>query len=182
MKAIGIIASPRKDGNTDTLVREVLSAASENGYQVETYYLNQMDGKGCQACMYCKTHDRCHQDDDISRLMESMKTADAVVFGSPLYYWEFTSQFRTFIDRLYMFLNPDFTVKLPKGKKAVVITSQGNPDVQAFNNVLTDFDKLLTTYGFLKVGGIHMVAGNDPSAARNRKDLMEEARSVGRSL
>jgi len=40
MKAIGIIASPRKDGNTDTLVREVLSAASENGYQVETYYLN----------------------------------------------------------------------------------------------------------------------------------------------
>lgn len=182
MKVIGIIASPRKDGNTDTLVREVLNAASENGNQVETHYLNQMDGLGCQACMYCKTHDHCHQDDDISRLMESMKTADAVVFGSPLYYWEFASQFRTFIDRLYVFLNPDFTVKLPKGKKAVVITSQGNPDARAFDNVLMDFDKLLTTYGFLKVGGIHMVAGNDPSAARKRKDLMEEARTVGRSL
>jgi multimeric flavodoxin WrbA len=182
MKVIGIVASPRKNGNTETLVQEVLNAASENGNQVERYDLNQMDMGGCQACMYCKTHDRCRQEDDLSRLMESMKTADAVVFGSPVYFWEFASQFRTFIDRLYVFFNPDFTVKLPKGKKAVVITSQGNPDEKTFDSVFVEFDRLLATYGFTKVGAVHMVAGNSPSAVKERKDLLDKARSLGKAL
>lgn len=182
MKIIGVVGSPRKGGNVGTLVNEVLSAAAENGNQVERYDLNQMDGRGCQACMFCKTHDRCRLDDDMSRLMEAMRTADAVVFGSPVYFWQFASQFRTFIDRLYVFFNPDFTVKLPKGKKAVIITSQGNPDVKMFDSVFKDFDRLLATYGFEKVGSMHMVAGNSPDAAKERKDLMEEARALGKAL
>lgn len=182
MKVIGILGSPRKNGNTETLVQEVLNAAAGNGNQVEKYFLDQMDSRGCQACMYCKSHDRCKLDDDISRLMESMKTADAVVFGAPIYYYQFCSQFRQFIDRLYVFFNLDFSTKLPKGKKAVVITSQGNPDVRSFDSVFVDFDRLLATYGFDKVGAIHMVAGNSPSAAKERKDLMDAARSLGRAL
>jgi len=182
MKVIGIIASPRKNGNTENLVQEVLGGAAENGNQVESYRLRDMDLKGCQACMYCKTHDHCRQDDELSNIMESMKSADAVVFGSPIYFWEFASQFRTFIDRLYMFFNPDFTVNLPMGKKAIVITGQGNQDVKTFDNVFVDFDKLLTTYGFNKAGAIHMIAGANPSAAREMLDLMEEARSLGRAL
>jgi multimeric flavodoxin WrbA len=182
MKVIGIVGSPRKNGNTETLVQEVLNAAAENGNQVEKYNLNQMDFKGCQACMYCKSHDRCRLDDDMSRLMESMRTADAVVFGSPVYYYQFCSQFRQFVDRLYVFFNADFTTKLPKGKKAVVITSQGNPDAKTFDSVFVDFDRLLTTYGFKKVGAVHMVAGNSPAAVKERKDLMEEARSLGKAL
>ncbi len=182
MKVIAVVGSPRKDGNVGTLVNEVLSAAVENGNQVERYDLNQMDIRGCQACMYCKTHDRCRLDDDMSRLMEAMRAADAVVFGSPVYFWQFASQFRTFIDRLYVFFNPDFTVKLPKGKKAVVITSQGNPDVGTFDAVFKDFERLLMTYGFEKVGAVHMVAGGSPDAARERKDLMEEAWALGKAL
>lgn len=182
MKVIGIVGSPRRNGNTETLVQEVLNAAAENGSQIEKYELNQMNFKGCQACMYCKSHERCRQDDDMSRLMESMKTADAVVFGSPVYYWQFCSQFRQFIDRLYMFFNPDFTTKFPQGKKAVVITSQGNPDVKAFDGVFADFDKMLATYGFNKVGAIHMVGGGSPAAVKERKDLLDEARSIGKAL
>ncbi|MDW5563426.1 MAG: flavodoxin family protein [Methanomassiliicoccus sp.] len=182
MKVIGIVGSPRKNGNVETLVQEVLSSVAEKGGQVEKYNLNQMDYKGCQACMYCKTHHRCQLNDDMSRLMESMRTADAVVFGSPIYYWQFTSQFRAFIDRMYVFLNPDFTVTLPKGKKAVVITSQGNPDPRLFDTVFKDFDKLLTTYGFVKVGAVNMAAGGSPNAVLERKDLLKEARSLGQSL
>lgn len=182
MKVLGIVGSPRQNGNVDTLVQGVLDAASENGHQIEKFSLNQMQYSGCQACMYCKTHDRCKLEDDMASLTESLKTADAVVFGAPVYYWQLNSQFRTFVDRLYMFFNPDFTVKLPKGKKAVVITSQGNPDVKTFDHVFREFDNLLTTYGFDKVGALHMVAGNSPGAAKERKDLIEEAKALGRSL
>jgi len=54
--------------------------------------------------------------------------------------------------------------------------------VKSFDNVFVDFDKLLATYGFTKAGAIHMTAGGKPSAARERKDLMEEARSLGKAL
>ncbi|HOK27879.1 MAG TPA: flavodoxin family protein, partial [Methanomassiliicoccaceae archaeon] len=177
MNVIGIIGSPRQNGNVSTLVDEVLKGAAEAGHSTKAYRLGEMKYAGCQACMYCKSHDKCRQDDDMSKLMEEMKTADAVVFGSPIYYWQFSSQFRTFIDRLYMFLGQDFSVTLPAGKKAVVVTSQGNPDVDSFRNVFTDFNKLLEMYGFEKVDELHLTAGNSPSTAKENKELMEQARS-----
>ncbi len=59
MLAIGIVGSPRKNGNIDTLVGAVLDGAKEAGYTTERYNLNQMKNIGCQACNYCKSHDGC---------------------------------------------------------------------------------------------------------------------------
>lgn len=182
MKVIGIVGSPRTDGNVSTLVNQVLEGAAESGHPTEEYRLNEMSFSGCQACNYCKSHDRCKQDDDMSELMERLKVADAVVFGSPIYYWQFASQFRTFIDRLYMFFGSDGSVSLAPGKKAVVVTSQGDVGVESFSGVFAEFDKLLRYYGFEKVGEMHVTNGNSPSAARSNKELMEEARAIGKAL
>jgi len=57
VKAIGIVGSPRKNGNVDTLVQAVLDGASESGYQTKKFYLNKMSYSGCQACNYCKVND-----------------------------------------------------------------------------------------------------------------------------
>lgn len=182
MKIIGIVASPRRNGNVDTLVQEALAGAQEAGHSVKKYELNAMSYSGCQACMYCKTHDRCRQDDDLSDLMQAMRNADAVVFGSPIYYWQFAGQFRLFIDRLYQFLNPDFSSSLPKGKKAIIIGSQGNPDPKMFDGVYREFGNVLKTTGFDVVGEVRMSAGNNPSAVRERKDLLDRARELGKGL
>lgn len=37
MKAIGIVGSPRKNGNVDTLVQTVLDGALDAGYQIAKY-------------------------------------------------------------------------------------------------------------------------------------------------
>jgi multimeric flavodoxin WrbA len=182
MKVIGIMASPRKNGNVDTLVQEVLDGASEAGHDIEKFSLNEMNCSGCQACMFCKKSGYCRQDDDLSALMKTMEGADAVVFGSPIYYLQFCSQFRMFLDRLYMFLGTDFKVSLTPGKKAVVITSQGNPDAKMFGSVFNEFDKVLQMYGFEIKGEIHIENGNKPSAVRERTDLLKEARSLGANL
>lgn len=75
-------------------------------------------------------------------LMERLKVADAVVFGSPVHYWQFASQFLTFIDRSYMSFGSDGTICMAPGNKAVV-TSQGYPGVESFSSVFAEFDKLL---------------------------------------
>jgi len=182
MKVIGIVGSPRKNGNTDTLVQEALEGAKEAGHTVKKYNLNTMKYSGCQACQYCKTHNGCRLNDDVSQLMHDMTTADAVVFGAPIYYMQFSGQFRLFVDRFYQFLNPDFSVKLPKGKKAIIIGSQGNPDPKTFDAVYKNLDGVLKMNGFNVVGELRMSAGNPPSAVKEREDLLAEARGLGKNL
>jgi len=79
-------------------------------------------------------------------------------------------------------LGPDFKVRLAPGKKAVVITSQGNPDANMFKPVFDEFDTVLKMYGFQIKGEIHLDNGENPSAARMNADLLKEARSLGANL
>lgn len=182
MKAIGIVGSPRKNGNVDTLVQTVLDGAKEAGYQTEKYNLNEMNYSGCQACNYCKGHDQCRLDDDVSKLLGAIAEADAVVFGSPIYFSQFTGQFRLMEDRMFSLIDKDFRSRLRPGKKAIIVTSQGDPNPDSFNNASQEFAGALGMLGFEVVDTIKMVSGSAPDAVKGRKDLLEKAKADGKSL
>ncbi|HOT06327.1 MAG: Iron-sulfur flavoprotein [Methanosaeta sp. PtaB.Bin039] len=182
MKAIGIVGSPRRNGNVDTLVQAVLDGAEEAGYQTTKYHLNDMRYSGCQACNYCKSHENCRLDDDLSGLLSAISNADAVVFGSPIYFFQFTGQFRLMVDRMYSLIDEEFKSRLSPGKKAVIVTSQGDPDPDAYDNVPREFAKALSLLGFEVIDTIKMVSGIAPDDVKGRGDLLEKAREAGRSL
>lgn len=182
MKAIGIVGSPRKNGNVDTLVQAVLDGAREAGYQTKKYYLNEMKYQGCQACGYCKSHESCRLEDDVTNLLKDLAEADAVVFGSPIYFHRFTGQFDLMMDRMYSLIDTGFKSRLPPGKKAVIVTSQGNPDLPAFERAANEFAEILRFLGFEVTEIVRMASGGAPNAVLERKDLLEKARSAGRAL
>ncbi len=183
MKVIGIVGSPRKNGNVDTLVQAVLSGASEAGHETKKYDLNLMKFQGCQACNYCKAHEGlCRLNDDLAPLLKDVTEADAVVFGTPIYFIQPSGQFRLMQDRLYSFMKPDFSVTLKPGKKAVIVTSQGNPDAAMFDGVIKGMEKMLVMYGFKQPVSIKMTAGNSPAAVKERKDLLDMAKAAGKTL
>jgi multimeric flavodoxin WrbA len=173
MKAIGIVGSPRKNGNVDTLVQTVLDGAKKAGYQITKYNLNEMKYSGCQACNYCKSHDHCRLDDDVSKLLREIAEADAVVFGSPIYFYLFTGQFKLMEDRMYSLIDAGFNSRLRPGKKA---------DLEAFEKAATDFAGVLRRLGFEVVETIRMANGSAPDAVLGRKDLLEKAMSTGLAL
>ncbi len=183
MKTIGIVASPRKNGNVDTLVQAVLAGAKEAGHETVKYDLNEMKFQGCQACNYCKTHNgTCRLNDDLAPLLKDIAEADAVVFGTPIYFLQPCGQFRLMQDRLFSFLKPDFTVTLKPGKKAVIVTSQGNPDAALFAGAVKGLEQTLTMYGFKPPAVIQMTAGNSPGAVKERQDLLDKAKAAGKAL
>ena len=182
MKVIGIVGSPRKNGNTETLVQTVLDAAKDKGHATEKFNLNELKFAGCQACMYCKSHDQCKLEDDLVKVMDAVRDADAVVFGAPIYMFQLGGQFKMFEDRLYMFLGKDFKVSLDPGKKAVIVTSQGNPDPKMFEGAAQGFANVLKMYGFQVIDTIQMTGGNSPSAVKERHDLLDRAKSAGNQL
>lgn len=182
MKAIGIVGSPRKNGNVDALVQTVLDGAKEADYQITKYNLNEMKYSGCQACGYCKSHDHCRLDDDVSKLLIEIAEADAVVFGSPIYFALFTGQFKLMEDRMYSFIDAGFNSRLRPGKKAIIVTSQGNPDLSAYEKAASEFAEALRFLGFEVAETISMANGGAPDAVLERKDLLDKAKSAGLAL
>ena len=159
-----------------------MDGAEEAGFQTEKYILNELNYSGCQGCNHCKTADECRIDDDISGLLEDIREADAVVFGSPIYFYLFSGQFKLMQDRFYSFIDSGFRSRLAPGKKAVIVTSQGHPDISAFEKAADDFAEVLKFLGFEVVEIIRMGGGGAPDAVLERRDLLDQARSVGSSL
>jgi len=182
VKAIGIVGSPRKNGNVDRLVQAVLDGAEEAGHQTKKYHLNEMNYSGCQACNYCKSHESCKLEDGLSPLLADIAEADAVVFGSPIYFYLFTGQFKLMEDRMYSLIDAGFNSRLAPGKKAVIVTSQGNPDLSAFEKAATEFAGILELLGFEVAEIIRMGNGGAPDAVLERKDLLEKAKAAGKAL
>ena len=56
--------------------------------------------------------------------------ADAVVFGSPIYFSLFSGQFKLMEDRMYSLIDAAFVPRLRPGKKAIIVTSQADAEVE----------------------------------------------------
>jgi multimeric flavodoxin WrbA len=66
MNIIGIIASPRKEGNTAWIVNKILEGAKEQGAETRSWSFSDLDIKPCQCCNGCKKSDRgCILSDDM---------------------------------------------------------------------------------------------------------------------
>jgi len=97
---IGIVGSPRVEGNTEKLVVEALKAASEEeGVQTELIRLAGKEIKPCDACLSCRKTGECHINDDFQEIFEKMVKADGIILASPVYFGSATPQMMALIDR-----------------------------------------------------------------------------------
>lgn len=100
MKKIVVIASShRKNGNSNALVKEFVRGAQEGGNAVRTVSLGDIKMDFCQGCMTCNRTLKCVINDDVREVLETMKTADVIVFATPVYYYSVSGQLKTFFDR-----------------------------------------------------------------------------------
>ena len=109
MKVLCVQGSPRKKGNSATIARKFLEVAEDRGATIETYMLNDLDFKPCQACYACKTKlEHCALKDDLTPVLKALGECDLVVIATPVYYSDISAQTKAFIDRTFSFVNPDF--------------------------------------------------------------------------
>ena len=122
MRVLGVVGSPRKNGNTEILVDEVLRGAKDAGATVEKIFLNELKILPCQSTCseYCKAKGNCKITDDMSSLYDKLYGSDCIVLGTPIYWWGPSAQMKAFIDRWYAFSHPAFIKKI-EGKKLVLV-------------------------------------------------------------
>lgn len=100
MNILLICGSPRKQGNTAQILRQ-LSIALE-GETVTMVSLAELHLNGCLGCSVCQgdlEKPGCVQQDDATALLQQVMEADAVVYGTPLYGHSYSGQLKLFMDR-----------------------------------------------------------------------------------
>lgn len=115
-KLIAINGSPRKNWNTAELLKNAVQSAKDVGAEAEIVNLYTLNFKGCTSCFYCKLkskeHGTCAMKDDLSPILENVKTADAIIFGTPVYFMNFSAGMVAFIERLF-FSNYIYSAEIP---------------------------------------------------------------------
>jgi multimeric flavodoxin WrbA len=102
MKVIALNGSPRKDGNTSLLIKEVFTELEKEGIETELIQLGGRPIHGCIACMKCgeKKNSQCAlKGDSLNDHLAKMFAADGIILGSPVYFTDVTSEMKALIDR-----------------------------------------------------------------------------------
>ncbi len=175
------MGSPRKKGNTATLLAEAVRGVKAAGAEAKVYNLNEMNIKPCQSCYYCRANEGCPIKDDMATIYEDLKQADSVVISSPIYMFQVTAQVKLLFDRLFPMMNPEFKPRWGS-KKTLMLYTQGNPDPKMFAG------SFATNEGFMKFMGLDVVDtiisadANDLNAAKNNKELLTRVFESGKNL
>jgi multimeric flavodoxin WrbA len=177
MKVLGIVGSPRKGGNTEILVREALTAVKEAGAEIEIVLVADKNIVGCDGCSSCRQTGVCRIKDDMQPLYKQLETADAVVFGTPVYFHNVTAQAKAIMDRMFLFL-PDRRLK---GKIVAPIVALRRVGAAQTQNLLYGF---FLAQGMIPVRaaiGYGREKGDVRQGVGGSIDLsaLEEARNVG---
>lgn len=187
MKVLCVLGSPRKNGNSATIAQRFLSVAEDRGAQIETYRLNSLDYKACQACYACKTRlDHCALEDDLTPVLKAFGRCDLAVVATPVYYGDISAQTKAFIDRTFSFVNPDFEqrsdpVRFAPGKKMLWIISQGATDVY-HDDIFQRYGGLFETYAGVDAHLIRATEVEEPGEVIHKLTVMQAAEEMARQL
>ena len=105
MKIFAVNGSPRKKGNTATVLEHFLEGARSAGADTELIHLYDLQASGCRSCFACKlrggaSYGHCALKDDLTPVLAALEKADGLVLGSPVYFGNVTGAMRSFQERL----------------------------------------------------------------------------------
>jgi multimeric flavodoxin WrbA len=189
MKVCGIVGSPKKNGNVDILISQVLKGTSFLGAKTSKLYLNDMHIRPCQSCGVDPQPKHCLLDDDMNRVYAALETCDVIVLGSPVYFDTVSAQTKLMIDRTNCLMpfvtRPDgtsgFERRMKKQKKGIFVAAAGTE--QKFEAVLA------TVKGFFNWANIELKEtifyahdDNELGAVAKDKARMKQAFDIGVEL
>lgn len=195
MKIMAIVGSPRKGGNTDILVDQVIAGCkSKSDVEVEKIFVVDKKIEYCDGCMTCTFPPpgtgKCVIKDDMAGILEEMKASDAFIFGTPNYMRTVTAPLLNLLARMSPFfeikveyddkgnmIGGDISSKIA-GKKAVMVISQGDP---YFSSALVHevLERNLNDFGLKRIGDIISIENLMKGVVAKKKEDLKKAFDLG---
>lgn len=145
----------RKNGNSDRLAQEFARSAAEAGHEVEQIYITDNKIECCRGCFACQKTLKCVIQDDAEKILTKMKSSNAVVFSTPIYFYEMCGTMKNFLDRTYPLFADEYDFRdiylLAAAGENLETTVKGT--VEGLNGWIRCFDKTKLA-GVIFAGGV----------------------------
>jgi multimeric flavodoxin WrbA len=175
MKVIGFSGSPRKAGNTDILVGQVLETVYKRGAEIEFLRIADLRISPCDACWTCAQIGRCHIEDDMQELYTKLLKSDGIVVGSPVHMgYGVSGQTQVFLDRTFALWHQK-RLKNKIGGAVVVSNRRGGMSCARIINSLFHNHEII-------IAGYASGYGNAPGDVRKDERAGKEATILGERL
>lgn len=131
MKVCILNASPRKDGNIDSMLCTTIGHISPDA-EVEMIRVSTLKFKPCAGCMKCRVSGRCVlPDDDATITGNKIKASDVIIIGSPVYWGGIPGTLKALFDRnVFLFMGESgsgIPIPLMKGKRGYAVITCTTP-------------------------------------------------------
>ena len=176
-KVVAVIGSPRRGGNTATLVDAALEELERRGCRCTRIMLADLRIDACDGHENCGERASCPHDDDMPGVLEQVYAADGLILASPVYYENVSGQMKTFIDRnATRYYHEHWLTPKVVGLIAVAAGSGLDDTLAAMRRFIA-----LSSPQEVPVVSLGGCADKPGDAAKNA-ELMAQARALGRSI
>ena len=185
MKVVGISGSPRRGGNTETLLREVLRGAEEAGAETRLFILSKMNIAPCRHCDGCLAEGECVVQDDMWLIYPEIESLDALVLASPIHFYGVTAQTKAMIDRCQAFWARKYVLKkriAARKRKGVFISVGGTRFPDLFDHVKAVVKNLFLVIDVEYWGELFFHGVDEKGEIREHPTALKEAYLLGKKL
>ncbi len=187
MKVLGIADSPRRGGNTDLLLAEVMRGAASRGAEVKTIILDDLKISPCQHCDTCLKKGKCKIQDDMQMVYRELEQADRIVLASPIQFMGVTAQMKAMIDRCQALWARKYVLKMPplgdrRERKGFFISVAGRKVANAFDGALITIRSLFIVLDVTYAGELLFRNVDEKGDIAKHPDALHQAFLAGQRL
>jgi multimeric flavodoxin WrbA len=188
LKILAVSSSPRRGGNSETMLDAAAEAARAAGAEVEKIVLRDLGFKPCLNCGGCSKTGRCVLDDEYSELNGKIRGVDRLVLASPIYMGSLSAQMKCLVDRGQPFWAERFLLRREpeergRERRALFICCGGFRKGDKF---LANAEQILKIYllclGFAHAGTVFEPGVDEKGAINDRPEALERCRQAGAEL
>jgi multimeric flavodoxin WrbA len=185
---LAFVGSSRRGGNTDLLVGEALRGARAAGATARRIRLGELVLNHCDGCLGCADGACTRHDDDMAGLYPAFMKAKALLFATPVYFWNVSGLTKTLWDRMLPLAGLDLSCRplemrpRLRGKRAATIVIQEEAAGDQPSICRQFFDRNLADFGLVDVGSVYAYGALRQGEVRGDEEAMRAAFSLGRAL
>ncbi len=184
LKVLGISASPRREGNSELLLRRALAGAEQADAAIECLRLCDYRLEGCSECYRCSSTGDCPVEDDYQPILAKMLATDRLIFATPVFFMTVSAQAKVLIDRgqclwarQTVLHKPLFDP--PRDRRGILLAVGGSRGRKQFECVRQPIQSFFKYLEVDYVGSLSVNQVDEKGAILKRPDALEQAFRLG---
>jgi multimeric flavodoxin WrbA len=186
MKVLGILGSPRREGNTEILLDEALRGASDHGGLCEKIILRDLKITPCLEIYKCAEDGVCAIQDEMQGLFPKIIQAERLLLASPIFFYSVPALAKAMIDRCQSLWAKKYILKLPVSpiaeRKGVFISVAATRGKKLFDGVRLTVKYFFDAIDVAYSDELFVRGADEKGEVRDQPEALKAAYDLGQRL